>query len=499
MSRFVLFFFSIGLMACGGESRSKAPPPRPSSPFVTVPSCASSAPPTAPPPSTTDDPPKTLDVAAVDAWIAKQVEKRGLVGLSVAIARDGQIVLVKGYGKKSIVGNDPVTPTTAFPIGSVTKQMACASALVLAEEGKLSFEDRVAKYYPDLTRAKDVTLHDLVSHLAGYHDYYPLDFVDVRMTKPTTPDAVIAKYATMPLDFEPRSRFSYSNTGFLIVGRIVEKLSGQSLAAFMKKRIFEPAGMTHTSLERKDLSDVATGHAGFQLGETEIAPPEAEGWLHAAGGVLASAEDLVKWDIALADKKILKPKSLELMTTPRKLTDGTPTAYACGLGVYQRGPEIVWQHSGAVSGFLAWNTILPRTRSGVAVIVNSEHLDARPIYTELVGLLLKAHETKNPVTVAGVPAADAARELFRAMQRGIIDRSKLGPEFAEYMSEARVKKVAPTLAALGEPEKIDVKDIDERGGAENASLELRFKGGTKVRAILHRSPDGKIQQFLLFK
>ncbi len=487
----VVLLFSL-VVACGGEPQ-RPPPVVPPSP------CPTSAPAAATGAPVVEQPPKSFDVAAIDAWVAKQIERKGLVGASLAIARDGKIVLAKGYGKKSLAGPDPVTPATAFAIGSVTKQMTCASALLLAEEGKLSFDDKVAKYYPELTRAKDVSLHDLLTHVAGYHDYYPLDFLDFRMMKATSPDAVIKEYAGRPLDFEPRTRFSYSNTGYLIVGRIVEKLSGQPLGVFMKKRLFEPAAMTHAALERKELADIATGHTAFQLGETEITQPEAEGWVHAAGGVHASAEDLVRWDIALVDKKIVNARSLETMTTPKKLADGAPTAYACGLGVHQRGAETVYQHSGAVSGFLTWNTILPRTRSAVALSVNSDHLDARPIHSEIVSLLLKATESKPTPEIAGTPAADAARALFAEMQRGSVDRSKFGPEFAAYMSDARVKAAAPKLAALGEPEKVEVKDTSERGGAENATLELRFKGGAIVRAILHRSPDGKIQQFLLFR
>jgi len=319
------------------------------------------------------------------------------------------------------------------------------------------------------------------------------------MMKATTTDAVIKEYAGRPLDFEPRTRFSYSNTGFLIVGRVVEKIANQPLGLFLKKRIFEPTQMTHSAFDRKDLTDVATGHSAFALGDTEVAPPEADGWIHAAGGVYASAEDLVKWDIALAEKKLLKPKSYELMTTPKKLTDGTSTAYACGLGVYQRGAEMVYQHSGAVSGFLTWSSVIARTRSAVAVMSNADHLDARPIYSELVALLLKAQESNHTPTVTGVGAVEAARAIFHEMQSGNVDRTKLGPEFSEYMSEARVKASAVKLAPLGEPEKIDVKDTSERGGAENSSLELRFKGGVVLKAILHRSPDGKIQQFLIFR
>lgn len=445
-----------------------------------------------------DDTPKTFDVAAIDAWASRRVKAMGLVGAQLAIVRGGKLVLSKGYGKRSVAADGVVTPETAFAIGSVTKQLTCASVLLLAEDGKLSIEDKVAKYYPDLTRASDISLNDLMSHLSGYPDYYPLDFVDERLTKPTTPETVVHEYGAKPLDFEPRTRFSYSNTGFLIAGRIIERVSGQPFGDFLGQRIFKPLGMTRSSLVAKDLAEVATGHTAFALGETEVAAPEAEGWLQAAGGAYATAEDLTKWDVGLADRTILKQASYDVMTSPRKLASGAPVTYACGLAVTQPDGETLLQHNGAVSGFLAWNAILPRTRSAVVFLSNSDHIDAHWIHSTIVSLLMKAENGKTIPAIAGQPPAEVARELFKGMQKGTVDRSKLGEAFSQYMSDARLKTAAPRLAMLGDIERIDEESFGERGGAENATLRLRFKT-TTVRAILHRSPDGKVQQFLLYR
>ena len=135
-----------------------------------------------------------------------------------------------------------------FAIGSVTKQFACACILLLAEEGKLSVDDKVAKYYPGLTSAKDITLYDLMTHTSGYPDYYPLDFVDRRLVKPIAEDALLAKYAGARLDFEPGERWSYSNTGYVLLGRVVEKVSGKPFGRFLEERVLEPLGMTHSAV-----------------------------------------------------------------------------------------------------------------------------------------------------------------------------------------------------------------------------------------------------------
>lgn len=466
--------------------------------------CPSDTPSATPPPTATptagaeSETPTTFDVAAIDAWVGKELKKRDLVGLSVAIAHEGTIVLAKGYGKTSVKADAMVSSDTAFAIGSVTKQLTCASVLSLADAGKLSLSDKVGKWFPDLTRASDITLDDVLSHVAGYADYYPLDFVDDRMAKPTTPEKVVREYAKRPLDFEPRTRFSYSNTGFLLAGVVVEKVSGESFASFVKKHVFEPLEMKHASLDAKTLADVATGHTAFQMGDAEVATPEAAGWLDAAGAAYATAGDLARWDLGLIEHKVLTPKSYELMTTPRRLADGTPVPYACGLSVGQRNGETILQHNGAVSGFLAYNAMIPRTRSAVVVLSNAEHVDARSIHSEIVTLLVKAHDTRRPMLVVGVSPAQAARELFLQMQKGEVDRSKLGAAFGAYMTDARLKAAAPRLAALGEPLSVDVEDVGERGGAQNASVRMKFKT-RNVRAILHRTPDGKVQQFLLFK
>src|SRR5204863_4586753 len=139
-----------------------------------------------------------------------------------------------------------------------------------AEQGKLSVQDKVAKYYPNLTRAKDITLLDLMNHVSGYPDYYPLDFVDRRMKQAIAADELLRQYAGGKLDFEPGSRYSYSNTGFILLGRVIEKVSGESLGSFLTRRLFKPLGMDHTFYEL-DAADgrLARGYLSFLLSEPE--------------------------------------------------------------------------------------------------------------------------------------------------------------------------------------------------------------------------------------
>jgi D-alanyl-D-alanine carboxypeptidase len=446
-------------------------------------------------------PPKTFDAKAIDAYVAAYVNAKGFIGLSIAIVKDGKVVLAKGYGKTSVKNGTNVDTETMFGAGSVTKQFTCACILLLAEEGKLSVQDKVSKYFPDLTRAKDITLYDLMTHVSGYPDYYPLDFVDRRMEKPIALDKLIHEYASGKLDFEPGTRWSYSNTGYIILGRVIEKVVGQPFEKFLSERVLKPVGMEHSIHEPKPGSKgIAAGHTSFFLGAVETATPEANGWIHAAGGLFTTPSDLAKWDLALMGGKLLKPASFELMTRPRKLADGRIRNYGCGLGTTLRDGETIFQHSGAVSGFLAFNIMYPRTKSAVILMTNCDHLDAAALNTELVGILQKALAPAAPPIpkVDGPEPKVAALKLLHEMQTGEIKRDRLGEEFSHFLNSERVQAAKDRLKALGDPEKVEVESTHERGGMEVAVIRFTFKGA-KIKGSLYRTPDGKIQQFLLYK
>lgn len=446
-------------------------------------------------------PPRSLDPAAIDAYLTRQVRDNGYVGLSVAVVRDGKTVLSRGYGRASIKPEAEVRRDTPFAAGSITKQFTAACVFLLAEDGKLSVRDKVSKYYPHLTRADDITLYDLMTHAAGYPDYYPLDFVDRRLVKPVPPDDLLKEYAGGKLDFEPGSRWSYSNTGFVLLGRIVEKVSGKPFGEFLSERILKPLGMADTVFDpepgRKGL---AQGYTAFALGDPEPAPREAAGWIHAAGALYTTPDDLAKWDLALVSGKVLKPDSYRLMTTPRELTDGRVRDYGCGIGVVRRKGELVLRHSGAVSGFLAYNAVLPRTRSALVVMANAEHLDAGDIYEALLELLLQAEAAAPDVPkVRGPGPKEAALDLLHQLQAGAVKRDNLGEEYSLYLTADRVRGAKERLGPLGEPVKVEADPPSERGGMEVTQVHFTFKTGKKVKALLYRSPDGKVQEFLLYK
>ena len=443
--------------------------------------------------------PAAPDIQALDSFIAGELKAKGLVGLSVALMIDGKVVLAKGYGRSSLDSGATVTPETPFAIGSITKQFTCACILKLAEAGKLSVNDKVAKYYPGLTRAGDITLLDLMNHVSGYPDYYPLDFVDRRMLKEIAPDELIREYAGRKLDFEPGTQYSYSNTGFVLLGRIVEKVGGQPFGKFLAEQILKPLGLKHTLYEPDpNQAGIARGYTTFALSGPEAATNEARGWIGSAGAIYSTASDLAAWDLALVTGKALNPSSYALMTAPRQLTDGRISFYGCGLSISFRPDRKILAHNGAVAGFYALNSCVPSTKSAVVVLSNFDSYDAvNAIYSKFMAAVLTTTTPYIP-TISGPTAAEAHKLMLKSFEEGKVDRSLLGDEFSWYLTDEMLRAASLRLKPYREPAKVDVLSTSERGGMEVSRVRFTFADGILV-GQMYRTPDGKIQQFFVSK
>ncbi len=453
-----------------------------------------------------------LDVDEIDKFIANEMHTKRLIGLSVAVVKDGKTILAKGYGTTALQNGKPVTTETHFAIGSITKQFTAASILLLAEEGKLSITDPVAKYYPNLTAASEITLLDLMNHVSGYRDYYPLDFVDRRMMKPIASDDLLQQYAGMPLDFAPGTRFSYTNTGYILLGRVVEKVSGEPLGKFLQTHIFTPLGMTQTVFEPKSSDHPLPSYVRFCLGAPELAVVEAQGWIGGAGAIHSTPTDLAKWDLALMEGKILKPESFQQMITPRTLKSGEVSNYGCGQGVQEHNGSKSFGHGGAVGGFIADNIFIPASHSAFIIMTNFEDGQVAAIRGHIVPSLMppsvakptetnsspvpKPEERKLPV-ITGASSEAMAYHLFKMLQNGQKDDSLLGAEYAWFLTKARRQAAQKALTEQGEPTKIESQWRNERGGLEVSGYQVTFAGERKVKILMYRAPSGKVEQFFV--
>jgi D-alanyl-D-alanine carboxypeptidase len=437
---------------------------------------------------------QSVNPARLDSIIRKTVADKHIVGLSVGVMQNGKVILDKGYGVRDLASGAPVTPQTMFAVGSVTKQFTCTALMMLVEQHKLALTDRVATWYPNLTRAHDISLIDLGGHLSGYHDYYPLDFVDREMSKPATADAIINEYATQKLDFEPRSRYSYSNTGFLILGRIVEKVSGQSFGAFLQQRIFAPLGLAHTAYEPANGGrEMASGYTSFGLSDPIPAEPEAPSWAGMAGAIWSTPTDLLTWDRSLLDHTLISRQSFGVLTTPQRLSDGRTSGYGCGESINDRGPAAILAHGGAVSGFVAQNTVIPATRSAIVMLSNTDFSPIGQLNSQLVQMLVPRNA--DVPTVAGATALEAARKFLLDLEKGSVDRGSLGDDFSAFLTADRVAAGRKALSAMGPIANIAIAGVGERGGMEVATVTFTV-GSTPARGLMYRTPDGKVQEFL---
>ena len=234
--------------------------------------------------------------------IAEQVlVQRGVPSASVAVVKGGKLVYTHAYGMAHLDPKKDATPEMRYSIGSVSKQFTAAAILILQEQGKLSLDDAVGKYVPGLTRGDEVTIRQILSHTSGYQDYWPEDYLMTPMMKPETAQQILDTWAKKPLDFEPGTKWQYSNTNFVIAGLIVEKVSGQKLMEFLGEHIFHPLGMKSVwdSDEAKLTSTDATPYIRYALGPLRLAPKEGKGWMFAAGELAMTPHDLALWDASL--------------------------------------------------------------------------------------------------------------------------------------------------------------------------------------------------------
>ncbi|HVZ15813.1 MAG TPA: serine hydrolase domain-containing protein, partial [Terriglobales bacterium] len=274
-----------------------------------------------------------------DNFANEVLQKTGVPSASVAVVRDGKIVYLHAYGYANLENKTPAQPNMRYSIGSISKQFTAAAILLLQEQGKLSLDDKVAKWLPDLTEANNITIRQLLSHTSGYQDYWPQDYVMPEMLQPTTVQHILDKWAKIPLDFQPGAKWQYSNTNYVIAGVIVEKVAGKPLLDFLQEKVFGPLQMktvTNTDQAKLPPSD-PTGYMRYALGPLHPAPKEGKGWMFAAGELAMTAEDLARWDISMINETILKPQSYRQMETDVLLANGAGTHYGLGVDVATRG------------------------------------------------------------------------------------------------------------------------------------------------------------------
>jgi D-alanyl-D-alanine carboxypeptidase len=427
----------------------------------------------------------------IDQIVRQVLDDTGVPSASVAVVKDGSLAYAHAYGNARLEPSTPATSEMRYKIGSISKQFTATAILMLAEQGKLSLDDPVSRFVPDLTRANEVTIRQLLSHTSGYQDYWPQDYVPPFMLTPVTADKILTLWARKPLDFDPGTKWQYSNTNYVIAGVIVEKASGTPLLQFLSSHIFEPLGMRSVvNIDQDHLADAdPTGYVRYALGPPRPAPREGKGWLFAAGELAMPVADLAKWDIAMINQRLLKPASYQEMQKDVLLKNGTATAYGLGITVRNQAGRRMLEHSGEVSGFTAENIVFPEDRDAIIVLTNQDAANASSQIARRIAPLLFAGDT----TVIK-EKVERARNILEKLQQGKIDRSLFTDNANSYFDQQALQDFASSLGPLGTPQDFQQTAEQLRGGMTYRAYRARFAG--KVLAIsTFEMPDGKLEPY----
>jgi D-alanyl-D-alanine carboxypeptidase len=421
----------------------------------------------------------------IDEAIRRCLREDRTPSASVAIVEGGQLSYVGAFGEAVMQPKSPASEATRYQLASISKTFTAQAVLLLEADGKLSLDDKVSRWYPNLTEAANVSLRELLNHTSGYPDHYPEGYPAGAKGKAITPDQIIDKWGHHPLMFPPGTQFHYSNLEYEIVGRIVEKVSGTPLFAFMQERIFRPLSMNET-IDLDTIPDnsplLATGYTQTALAKLEPAPYEGPGWSFGAGQVVTTARDVALWDVAFLQHHVLPPRQAEEEVTPAHLANGTTYPAALGLFVSHDQGLTRYYHSGEGLGFEAVNMIFPDRSLAFVVLTNT---NVSPTYTkiadELTYLLLP-------------PSADDAfaRSLFAGLQSGKPDLATLSDDLKQYLTAKRLGEYKSSLMPLGPLQAFSLIRATTTDGLTTRDYDV-IAGGLGLRMHLLLLPSNQVE------
>ena len=413
------------------------------------------------------------DVPRMEQVIQSFVSGQNFMG-SVLVSRENEIILDKGYGFANLEWSIPNSPSTKFRLGSITKQFTAASILLLEERGKLSVNDAVKKYIPDAAAAWDkVTIFNLLTHTSGIPSF--TNFPDYPAIEPfaKTPTQLVGLFRDKPLDFPPGEKWSYSNSGYVLLGYLIEKISGESYEKFVQDNIFTPLGMKDSGYDSNS-AIIAHRAAGYSPGQNG---PVNAGYINmtvplSAGGLYSTTDDLLRWEQGLFGGKLLSPASLQKMTKPF-MSD-----YAFGLMVHTANGRQVIEHGGGIEGFTTMLAYYPEDKLTVVVLSNFNG----PASSELAPKLAALARGEKVV----LPAERKEVPVDSKLLDGYLGNYELAPKFILTVTREGDKLITQ---ATGQGKVPIFAESDREFFAKLVDAQITFVPGAQGRAselILHQ-------------
>ncbi|MBX3277042.1 MAG: serine hydrolase [Acidobacteria bacterium] len=414
------------------------------------------------------------DVSAkLDEYLSAAAAQRQFSG-SALVAQNGKVLLGKGYGMASIELDAPNTAQTRFRLGSITKQFTAAAILLLQEQGKLSVGDSVCKFIADCPAAwQPVTVHHLLNHSGGVPNFTSFPEYQKTMMIASPLDATIARFKNLPLTFTPGEKFTYSNSGYILLGAIIEKVSGRSYADFLQANIFDPLKMSNTGYDRHDsiIKGRASGYSN-QGGAWSNAAYLDMSIPHAAGALYSTVEDLYLWDQALYGDKLLSAKSRDAMFTPGH------NQYGYGFGIQQMFGRRMIAHGGGINGFSTYIARYSDDKVTVIVLSNLQQANAGRFARDLAAAVFgEKYE---------VPGARTDVKVDTKILDGYVGKYELAPNF--YLNVRRDGERLFTQAT-GQSEVEIFPESETKFYLKVVEAQITFvkdQGGKVTHLILHQ-------------
>jgi D-alanyl-D-alanine carboxypeptidase len=414
-------------------------------------------------------------------------------------------VYARAFGMARIAPSLAAEADMAYPIGSISKQFTATAVLLLEEQGKLSVDDPVSKYFPELTRAGEVKLRNLMTMTSGYEDFAPQDYSIPAWYKPEDPAATVKEWAGKALDFDPGTQWQYSNTNYVLLALIVEKVTGEPFYQYLREHVLGPAGLNtapdasgpdaafNAYTDRERLK--TTGYVSYALQPPRVLPLEAAGWYFGDGELAMPATALLRWDTTFMNQSILKPASYREMETPFVTKDGKNTGYGLGVRVSDHHGHRELEHGGEVGGYVAENIVFPEDKLAIVVLTNEVASNAAAtIGLRLTELLLPAAA---PAEAAPDPVAEMLPGILAGLAQGQLDRAKFTANCNAYFSAEAIADFKATLAPLGAVKSVYRTRTQLRGGMLYSAYRVVFGDGTTLMMNTYTLADGKIEQFLI--
>lgn len=445
--------------------------------------------------------------SAIDTIAATVLGRRAAPSVVIGVAKHGHLVYVKAFGYRNLDDRIPADADTVYGIGSNTKQFTAACILMLRDAGKLDVDAPVARYLPGLPHGREVTIRQLLTQTGGYAEFTELDDLDRLAARPATSDEILATVAARPLGFKPGTKWQYSNTGYVILTAVIEKLAGMPYADVLRERIFVPLGMTRTRYEDQDLveADRATGYSRFAMGEQQHEEHLDYSWLSGAGAIASTVADLERWNQAIDRGTLLSPESRAMMHTSMRLADGTDTHYGFGLFLQTLpGGEHVVLHGGDTTGFGSQDARFVEDGLDIIVLTNQEPAAYNAIVNAVyavVGPPVPTDAVTRSASPADAPPAGAvadadpsidarARRWLDDAIAGTIDLTTLRPSFAAGVRQPRARAALRDLARFG-PRTYTLIDVDRRAPTSAYAYLLRTPARTLLY-IFSIDDDGRV-------